>query len=67
MTDPKILQIEHYGYLEFCEDLYTELCEYGGCEIYSWENYYNFGVFGERIVCEECLREWAFEYLVRRL
>lgn len=64
MTDPKILQMELYGYLVFCEALCERFCEYGGCEIFWWEDYYD---FGEGAICEECLREWAVGYLVRRI
>ena len=67
MTDPKILQMELCGYLEFGEALCAVFCEYGRCEIFSWEDYYDFGEVGEGIICEECLREWAGHYLVRRL
>ena len=67
MTDPKIMRMELCGHLEFGEPLCEALCEYGRCEIYSWENYYDFGRIGEGIVCDECFLEWAADYLVRRI
>lgn len=67
MTDPRILRIEFCGYLEFYESLCERFCEYGRCEIFSWEDYYDFGEIGEGVVCEECLTEWAVGYLVRRV
>jgi len=67
MTDPKILRVELCGHWELSEVLCVEICENGRCEIFSWENYYDFEEIGEGIICEECLDEWVGRYLVRRL
>jgi len=67
MTEPKIIKVELCGYLD--EPLLREFyCEYRKCEIFAWEDYYDFGVIGgEGVVCEDCVWDWVREFRINKL
>jgi len=66
MTEPRIIKVELCGHLDgpiLCEFY----CRYRKCEIFAWEDYYDFGVIGFGIVCEDCVFDWVQKFRVNRL